>query len=377
MFFFSSQFLLFYSSHSGISNNRILDIDLEKEKGGAPVTMRRECRKIKQRYTQHDKLRAYNSYQINKHQLYDMSSDNNTCANCGKGEEESRNLKACTACKLVKYCNRDCQIAHRSQHKRACKKRVAELHDEALFKQPPLPEDCPICLIPCPRDQSVLNTCCGKRICIGCFSPVIAEAAKRGRRDIDTRVCPFCTLPMYQSYDERYKRLNKLIEKGNAEACCHLAEIYSGGRIMGLPQNHAKANDLFLQAGKLGCARAYHHLGISYDNGTGVERDMKKVKHFFELAAMGGDVYGRHGLGCMEGRAGNHCRAMKHFMIAARTGHNDSLDRVKEGFMIGIVKKDEYGDTLRAYQKWHDETESDARDNAMAESTTSDLFNLI
>ena len=40
----------------------------------------------------------------------------------------------------------------------------------------------------------------------------------------------------------------------------------------------------------------------------------------------------------------------------ARTGHNDSLDRVKEGFMIGIVKKDEYGDTLRAYQKWHDET---------------------
>jgi len=64
-------------------------------------------------------------------------------------------------------------------------------------------------------------------------------------------------------------------------------------------------------------------------------------------------------------------------MIAARTGHNDSLDRVKEGFMIGIVKKDEYGDTLRAYQKWHDETESDTRDNAMAESTTSDLFNLI
>ena len=55
------------------------------------------------------------------------------CANCGK---EGSNLKSCTACKLVKYCNRECQIAHRPQHKKVCKKRAAELHDEKLFKQP-------------------------------------------------------------------------------------------------------------------------------------------------------------------------------------------------------------------------------------------------
>ena len=48
------------------------------------------------------------------------------CANCGKGEgeESAGDLKSCTACKLVNYCNRDCQIAHRSQHKKACKKHV-------------------------------------------------------------------------------------------------------------------------------------------------------------------------------------------------------------------------------------------------------------
>ena len=39
-------------------------------------------------------------------------------------------MKACTACNLVKYCNRECQIAHRPLHKRACKKRAAELHDK-------------------------------------------------------------------------------------------------------------------------------------------------------------------------------------------------------------------------------------------------------
>ena len=53
------------------------------------------------------------------------------CANCGKGEESAGDLKACTACKEAKYCNRDCQIAHRKQHKKKCKKRAAELHDEA------------------------------------------------------------------------------------------------------------------------------------------------------------------------------------------------------------------------------------------------------
>jgi len=53
--------------------------------------------------------------------------ETSTCANYGKGEEESNNLKSCVACKMVKYCNRDCQIAHRPMHKKACKKRAAEL----------------------------------------------------------------------------------------------------------------------------------------------------------------------------------------------------------------------------------------------------------
>ena len=79
----------------------------------------------------------------NKDDLLDVPD---ICANCGKGEESSNGLKACTACKLVKYCNRECQIAHWPQHKKQCKKRAAELHDEKLFKQPPLEYgDCPIC----------------------------------------------------------------------------------------------------------------------------------------------------------------------------------------------------------------------------------------
>ena len=60
------------------------------------------------------------------------------------GEEAGIDLKSCAACKLVKYCSRECQIAHRPQHKKECKMRAKELHDEKLFKQPPPEEDCSI-----------------------------------------------------------------------------------------------------------------------------------------------------------------------------------------------------------------------------------------
>ena len=96
------------------------------------------------------------------------------CANCGKDEESGgNNLKACTACKLVKYCNRDCQIAHRSQHKKLCKKRAAELYDAALFKEHPPREECPICMLPPPLYENhtgmAFHSCCGKDICSGCI----------------------------------------------------------------------------------------------------------------------------------------------------------------------------------------------------------------
>ena len=49
--------------------------------------------------------------------------DISTCANCGKGGEgdDDIQLKTCTACKMVKYCSRECQIAHRPQLKKECK----------------------------------------------------------------------------------------------------------------------------------------------------------------------------------------------------------------------------------------------------------------
>ena len=110
------------------------------------------------------------------------------CANCGKGEEESHKLKNCTACKLTKYCNRECQIAHRPQHKKECRKRAKELYDEQLFKQPPLAEDCPICfqLLPTLITGYRYMSCCGKVICCGC---IYAPLYDTYGNEVDNKKC--------------------------------------------------------------------------------------------------------------------------------------------------------------------------------------------
>ena len=95
-----------------------------------------------------------------------------------------------------------------------------------------------------------------------------------------------------------------------------------------------------------------------------MEEDKKKAKHFYELAAMNGNLSARHNLGCMEIEADNHNRAYKHFILSARAGDKKSLDVVKTGFMHGIVTKDEYANTLRAHQKIQDDVKSDDRDKA-------------
>ena len=75
---------------------------------------------------------------------------------------------------------------------------------------------------------------------------------------------------------------------------------------------------------------AYGNIADAYYNGEGVERDMKKAKHYYELAAMGGNVDARHNLGCIGGHAGNMSRAVKHWMIAAGAGYDDSLKEIRD-----------------------------------------------
>ena len=279
------------------------------------------------------------------------------CANCGKDGGDSMNK--CNKCDLVKYCNAAFKKKYKSKHKKKCEKRAAELYDERLFEEPPPPEECPICMLPPPLYEDhtgiTFHLCCGKEICNGCIYAMRETGGK------NMKLCPFCKTSYAISEEEEVKRVMKLMEKGNVGAFYQLAGYYAQG-ILGMSQDWAKANELWLKAGELGSSEAYCNLGLAYEEGDGVEIDEKKATQYYELAAMNGDIQARHNLGCLEGQAGNIHRAYKHLVLAARAGYTKSLDLVKRGFMNGYITKEEYAKTLREYQKSQDEMKSEMRD---------------
>lgn len=292
----------------------------------------------------------------------DCECTSSLCANCGK---EGSNLKACTACKMVKYCNRDCQIAHRPQHKKECRRRAAELHDEELFKQPPPRGDCPICFLQLP---TYLNTgwryqaCCGKVICSGCaHAPVYDNQGNVIAED----KCSFCRTPNPTSETEAMRRLKKRVGANNPLALFDIGRYHSNG-VRGFEQDYTRALDFYHQASELGYAAAYLNTGYAYDQGRGVEVDKKKATHYYELAAIKGDEVSRYNLGLFEVRAGNYDRAIKHFMIAVSSGDAQSLIPIKELYSDGDASKDDYTKALQSYQAYLGEIKSKQRDEAAA-----------
>jgi hypothetical protein len=60
---------------------------------------------------------------------------------------------------------------------------------------------------------------------------------------------------------------------------------------------------------------------------------------------------------------------MKHYMIAARGGLDNSLKKVGEGYKAGHVTKDEYARTLRAHKQATEEMKSEQRTKANKEDS--------
>ena len=299
------------------------------------------------------------------------SDTTNTCANCGK--EGSGVTNTCNKCKSVMYCNAACKKKHRTKHKKDCEEHVkraaereAELHDEKLFTQPQQEEDCPICMVQLPSLElaNVYMACCGKLICTGCVRAFQSRAIK-AKRIKEENICPFCRTPPPESDEEMIKRYEKRVELNDVRAILNLGSFYSLGSD-GLAQNYAKALELFHQASELGNVTAYLGIGDAYDCGRGVRVDKKKAMHYYELAAMGGEVMARHNLGIMEEEAGNMDRALNHWMIAVKDGNSGSLENIKRLYGYGHATKDDYANALKSYQAYLAEVKSDQRDEAGA-----------
>lgn len=136
---------------------------------------------------------------------------------------------------------------------------------------------------------------------------------------------------------------------------------------MFVPSGHGRcARQIFFQGAELGSTRALYGVANAYNSSEGVEKDGKKARHYYELAAMKGDNISRCNLGAEEGIAGDFDKALKHLLISCGRGRMFSLKNIKLLFMKGAAAKEDYEKALQSYQQYIDEIKSDQRDKAAA-----------
>jgi len=105
------------------------------------------------------------------------------------------------------------------------------------------------------------------------------------------------------------------------------------------------------------------------------EKDEKKEMYHLEKAAICGHIEARYNLAICEKMHDRIDRAVKHWIIAANMGHDDSLENLKlvyrEGlpaspriYREGLVSKEDFASALRAHQTAVDATKSPQRETA-------------
>jgi hypothetical protein len=282
-------------------------------------------------------------------------AEDEVCASCGIAAIDDVKLKQC-ACNLVKYCTVDCQKNHRSRHKKACKKRLAELHDGELFTQPDSSHmgECPLCCLPLPIDESrsIFMGCCSKFICKGCN---YANKKREFDQGLEHR-CAFCRHPSAKSQEEHCKNIMERVKKNDPVAMIQMGKNhYHEG-------DFGKAVEYYTKASELGGVSGHCCLGNMYYFGDGVEKDEKKAVYHWEQAAIGGHHVARASLADFEMENDRPKRAVKHYIINANLGDDPSLKCIKDLFIQGIVSKEEYAAALRAHQAAVDATKSSERE---------------
>ncbi len=238
-------------------------------------------------------------------------------------------------------------------------KRDPELRDDILFRQPESTYlgDCPICFLPflCSSDVD-LKPCCSKLICNGCSFANFCRERKEGLE----HKCPFCRHPEVISFEESVKHLAKRAEMNDPIGLCRMGhQRYNEGE-------YDLAFEYWTKAAEVGDAKSQYRLSILYRQGLGVEKNEEKKLYYLEEAAIAGHLSARYNLGCCEVKNGRIDRAVKHWIIAANLGHDESINLLKLCCKRGYVGKEDFASALLAHQTAVDCTKSPHREASKA-----------
>jgi hypothetical protein len=311
------------------------------------------------------------------------------CCVCG-----APNGKKCTKCKSRHYCSKACQLVDwKRGHSKACRQLAADFQDRLLDtlmpaklkikEEPAIVEDvspadgakarlpavqaaktaeaialsddapdwrgtCAICLdvLPLEGNRQTFYECCCKKICKDCHVKCFEH---------DTR-CPLCRAPARTSDAEWLRRLQKHVDKGNAEAQVILGTRYFYGATgeTKLQQDFKRAVQLFERAAAQGNAEAQDDLGLCYAHGQGVEIDHEAAAQLFQRAAEQGYPLAHYNLGNAfyegKGVAQSYAEAVKCYRLAAAQGHPNALFNLGVCHADGIGVAQSYDEAVKWYR---------------------------
>ncbi len=176
--------------------------------------------------------------------------------------------------------------------------------------------------------------------------------------------CPFCRKHPPNTKEEADELTMKRIEANDPFA------LRQEGTILLVKGDYSPAFEYFTKAADLGDIDAHYKLGTMYYQEKGVQKDQEKMKYHLEKAAIDGHPDARYLLGFVEYDNYNVERAVKHWVIAATQGDDNSIKKLMEAFQKGAFNKDELAVTLRAHKAAIDATKSEQREAGAQNSKT-------
>ena len=164
--------------------------------------------------------------------------------------------------------------------------------------------------------------------------PGLGRGIAQGGREGRTRIRPGILAGVFSRRRFMRKReimpgLQRRVEAGNFTALKMLGQCHLNGQ-NGVPRNVVKRIELWQKATGLGSVEAHYELAIPYCEGDVVQKDKEKVLSRHKAAAIGGDFASRHDLGRFEYREGRTDRALQHWTISAKMGHENSSKCILE-----------------------------------------------
>ena len=205
--------------------------------------------------------------------------------------------------------------------------------------------------MPIDADKSTFYPCCSEMICRGC-DYANQKSSNGGER------CPFCRELVSSGDEETHKRMMKRVKANDPAALCQMGSKCYDKR------DYDGAFEYLTKAAELGDIEAHYQLGYMYHQGDGVEKDEEKALYHYEKAVINGHPIARHNLASIEEENGNMERVVKHLIIAANLGCDESMKALWDHFKDGNITKEDLDATLRAHQAAIDTMKSAQRDIA-------------